>query len=189
MIILVYLSFFLLVTIFSIAMVLFLIFVLDSLIRGHTLPTSRRAARALVEVIKQYKPNAKNFYDLGCSHGTLSLFMKGARADLEVYAVDNSVIRIFFAQLQSKILRRIINFTKQDLFKTNVRQADVVYAYLWYDNMPSLEKKLQNELKKGAIVVTNTSNFPTWKPVDTVMTCPKTYKLPNFETLFVYIKQ
>ena len=188
MIALVY-ALFLLMLALGVSMVLFLIFVLDSVIRGHDLPTSRRATRALVKIIKQYKPDAKNFYDLGCAHGNLSLAIKKALSGLEIYAVDNSAIRIFFAKLSAKVFGRRVNFKKQDIFDTNVRQADIVYTYLWYDLMPLLEKKLQNELKPGAIVITNTSNFLTWKPIQKVVTYTKVSKLPNFETLFVYIKK
>jgi len=51
-----------------------------------------------------------------------------------------------------------------------------------------LEKKLQKELKQGAIVITNTSNFPTWEPMQKIITYHKASKTPNFETLFVYQK-
>ncbi len=189
MIVLAYIIFFLLITIVSIATVLFLIYVLESLIRGHDLPTSRRATRALVKIIKQHKPDAKNFYDLGCAHGGLSLAIKKNLPDLDVYGVDNSAVRIFFATLKSKIFGGRVNFTKQDIFNVDLRQADIVYTYLWYDRMSPLEKKLQNELQERTIVVTNTSNFPTWRPVDAVITCPEVSTMPNFETLFVYMKQ
>lgn len=46
---------------------------LESLIRGHDLATSKKATRVLVDIIKKYKLEANNFYDLGCGHGTLSL--------------------------------------------------------------------------------------------------------------------
>lgn len=117
---------FLAVAIFGAAMVLFLIFAFDSILRGHSLPTSRRATRALVKIIKEHKPDAKNFYDLGCGHGDLSLAIKKAIPSLAIYAIDNSVIRIFFARLASKMLGRAINFKKQDIFDANVRQADIV---------------------------------------------------------------
>ena len=67
MIILVYIVLFLVVTLVSIAMVLFFIFAIDSLARGHDLPTSRRAARALVKVIRQYKQDAR-FRNVICVH-------------------------------------------------------------------------------------------------------------------------
>lgn len=183
-----YIALFLFLTVFSVPVVLFLILALDSLIQSHDLPTSRRAMRALVKVIKQYKPDAESFYDLGCGRGTLSLVLKKALPNLEMHGVDNSAVRIFFAKLKSRILGRRIDFRKQNIFDTDIRSADIVYTYLWYDRMPPLEKKLQNELKPGAIVVTNTTNFPTWQPIQKVVTYPKISKTPDFETLFVYSK-
>ena len=54
--------------------------------------------------------------------------------------------------------------------------------------MPMLEKKLQNELKQGALVVTNTSRFQNWQLVEKAGTYPKVSRTPDFETLFVYVK-
>jgi hypothetical protein len=55
--------------------------------------------------------------------------------------------------------------------------------------MPILEKKLQKELKQGALVITNTSHFQDWQPTEKVVTYPKVSKTPDFETLFVYVKK
>lgn len=183
-----YILLFIISGLFVIALPLVLILAIESLIRGHDLPISRRATRALADTIKKYKPDAKNFYDLGCAHGTLSLRTKKILPNLEICAIDNSAVRIFFANLKSKILRRKVNFQKQDIFKTNLRNADVVYTYLWYDLMPILEKKLQKELQHGAIVITNTSHFRDWQPTEKVVTYPKVSQTSDFETLFVYLK-
>jgi len=188
MIFLTYILLFLISGLVVIALPLFLIFVIESLVRGHDLPISKRATRALVKMIEKYKPDAKIFYDLGCAHGTLSLRLKKIFPALEIYAVDNSAVRIFFAKLKAKILRRKINFQKQNIFKTNLRNADVVYTYLWYNLMPLLEKKLQKELRQGTVVITNTSHFSDWQPRGKVITYPKVSRTPDFETLFVYIK-
>lgn len=188
MIFLVYILLFIILGFFVIALPLVLTLAIESLIRGHDLPTSRRATRALADTIQKYKPDAKIFYDLGCAHGALSLRMKKILPNLEICAIDNSAVRIFFAKLKSKILRRKVNFQKQDIFKTDLRNADVVYTYLWYDLMPILEKKLQEELKRGSVVITNTSHFRDWQPAEKVITYPKVSKTPDFETLFVYIK-
>ena len=170
-------------------LLLFLILAIESLIRRHDLPTSKRAIRTLAKTIQKYKPNVKTFYDLGCARGTLSLRMKKNLPHLKIYATDNSAVRIFFAGLKSKILRRKISFQKQAIFKTDLRNADVVYTYLWYDLMPILEKKFQKELQQGAIVVTNTSHFWGWQPTEKVVTYSKVCKSPDFETLFVYVKE
>jgi ubiquinone/menaquinone biosynthesis C-methylase UbiE len=163
--------------------VLFFVLALDSLLRGHDLATSRRAIKALIKIISQYKLDSYNFYDLGCGRGTLVLAVKRELPHLTVYGIDNSAIRIFFAKIKSKFSGQKINLKKQDIFQIDLRNADIIYAYLWYDLMPLLEKKLRKELKQGAIVITNTSNFPTWKPIKTYVTYPKK---SDFEKLFVY---
>jgi|TARA_B100001971_G_scaffold215064_1_gene256967 SAM-dependent methyltransferase len=189
MTLLVYILLFLILVLFVIALPLFLILAIESLVWGHDLPTSRRGTRALAKTIQKYKPNAKTFYDLGCAHGILSLRMKRILPHLEIQAIDNSAVRIFFAKLKSKILGCRIHFQKQDIFKTDLRNADVIYTYLWYDLMPILEKKLQKELRQGTVVITNTSHFQNWQPIEEVITYPNVSKSPNFETLFVYIKE
>lgn len=170
-------------------MALFIIFALDSLLRGHDLPTSKRTTKALIEIVSRFKPEAKNFYDLGCSRGRLASAIKSKLPRLNVWGVDKNAVRIFFAKLRALVLRQKIDFKKQDIFQTDLRNADIVYAYLWYDLTAPLEKKIQKELKTGAVVITNTSNFPNWKPVEKVITYPKISKIPDFETLFVYIKE
>lgn len=179
---------FALIAAFIIGILLFLIFALDLMICGHDLPTSRRTARALVKIISQIKPDAKNFYDLGCGRGTLILTMKKKLPHLVVYGIDNSRIRVFFARLKSLILNRKVKIKREDVLKTDFKNADIIYTYLWYDMMPALEQKLQKELKQGAIVITNTSKFPNWEPMQKIRTYPKLSGTQDFEILFVYLK-
>ena len=173
---------------FGVLVVLFFVFVLDSLWGGHDLPSSRRVIKHLIEAISQYNPKAAILYDLGCGRGTVALAINKKWPRLETRGLDNSAIRIFFARLKARWLGRKVNFKKQDFFQIDLRDADVVYAYLWHDLMPLLEKKLRNELKRGAMVITNTTKFPNWQPVQKVITYPRTPKTPDFETLFVYVK-
>lgn len=189
MIFLIYVLFFLFSCIFLVVSILFIVFMSESLIKGHDLPTSPQTTRVLFEVIKKYKPDAKNFYDLGCAHGTLSLRLKKVLPNFTIYGIDNSYVRIFFAKIKSKILCRDVNFQRQDIFETDLRNADVVYTYLWYDIMPILEKKLREELKKGSLVITSTSHFKNWEPKEKIATYRKVPKIPNFETLFIYINK
>lgn len=167
----------------------YFIFLIDVFLRGHDLPTSTRATRALIKTISEEQPDAKTIVDLGCAYGSLALRLKKALPHCEVYGIDNNGIRIFFASLYSFFLRRAVFFRRQDIFKVDVRDADIVYTYLWYDRMLPLERKLQSELKKGAIVITNTSHFSNWQPIKKVVTYTGYSKLPDFETLFVYRKE
>lgn len=175
------------IALLSIFTFLLLVFMVDSLIHGHDLPTSRRATKAVVKIISEQN-DAKSFYDLGCAHGSFSVRIKRALPNLSMTAVDNDTIRIFFAKIRSLLFRSEISFIRKNIFDVDLSNADIVYTYLWYDLMPPLEKKLQKELKSGAVVITNTSKFPTWKPIQTVITYPKISSTPDFETLFVYKK-
>jgi len=183
--ILIYLALLLIALLFIIILLLYFLLTMDSLLRVHDLPTSRRAIRTISKIIFERKAKAKNFYDLGCGRGTLALAIKKRFPRFQVFVIDKSSVRIFFAQLKALLLGQKIIFQKANLFDVDLKNVDIVYTYLWYDLMPPLEKKLQRELKPEALIITNTSNFPNWKPLKTYITYPKK---PDFEKLFVYVK-
>lgn len=167
---------------------LFIIFAIDSLIFRHDLATSRRAIKTIYKIISDYNLESGNFYDLGCGRGTVVLAIKKSFPNFSIWGIDRNIVRIFFAKLKVWLLGQKINFKRRDILKMNsldLQNADIIYTYLWYDLMPLLEKKLKDNLKKGALVITNTSNFPNWQPKEIYITYPEK---PEFEKLFVYIK-
>lgn len=166
---------------------LWLVLVVDSILLGHDLPTNRRVMKVLFKFISEHK-TAKNFYDLGCARGALAVSVKRKFPALSICAIDNNPIRIFFAKIRAFIFHQNIKFLRKNIFDVDLSDADIIYAYLWCDLMPPLEKKLQNELKRGAVIITNTSNFPNWKPIKKVITHSEPSGIANYETLFVYIK-
>jgi SAM-dependent methyltransferase len=171
--------------IFLILAIFYFVFMIDILIFAHNLPTSKKAILEVIKIIKKYNPKALNFYDLGCGHGKVVLEIKKEMPNLNVYGVDKDGIRIFFAKIKALILKRKINFINENIFNIDLSKADVLYTYLWYDLMPILEEKVKKELKKGSIIITNTSHFSNLKPIETVRVHPK-IKDENFEKLFVY---
>ena len=162
-------------------------FLLDILIRGHDLPTNKKARQALCKIIAEKAPQAKIFYDLGSGRGTVVLAVKKQLPHLRVCGLDLSRFRCFIAKAKAKFLNKPVMIKRGDLFKVGLSQADVIYAYIWYDLMPALEQKLQQELKPGAIAITNTVHFSNWPLAETIVFDEK---LPgNFGTLFVYVKE
>lgn len=186
----------LLIVIFSSLYFLFMINII--LMRSHDLPTSSQAIKEIIKMISEKNQNKsrtlakvrdKNnlkFYDLGSGKGNVLIAIKKTFPEFSVIGIEKSFLQIFFAKLKSFILRQDISFQKTDLFKVNLEKANIVYTYLWYDLIPGLEKKLKNELKPGAVIITNTSNFPNWQPEEVYIVHPKK---PDFEKLFVYIKK
>lgn len=168
--------------------ILWLVFMINSIALGHDLQTDQKQIKILFDVVEAQKA-AQTFYDLGCAHGSLAVRIKRKLPHLDVCAIDNDSVRIFFAKSRAFILRKKVNFICADILKVNLSQADILYTYLWYDVMPPLEQKLQKELKPGALVITNTSSFPNWKPIKTIEPEKRSEQKVNIETLFIYRKE
>ena len=171
---------------FSLGVVFFFWFILDVLIRRHDLPSDKKARQMIAQIISQRHPQAKNFYDLGSGRGAVILSVKKHLPHLQVIGVDLSRFRCAIAKAKAKLLGRQVRVKRGDLFKQDLSQADVVYAFIWYDLLPPLERKLQQELKPGALAITNTVHFFDWPLAEKIVFDEK---LPgNFGTLFVYVK-
>lgn len=158
-------------------------FLADSAIRAHDLPTTDEARRKVADIIRERAPKGKVLVDLGCARGRFATAMKKEFPAWNVRGVDASGFRLAIAAMRSIVRGVQVRWEKADIFTASVADADVIYTYLWYDTMPPLEKKIWAQAKKGAIVITNTSKFPNWKPVAEYIVHDAT---PDFEKLFVY---
>jgi ubiquinone/menaquinone biosynthesis C-methylase UbiE len=174
---------FVLICLFVLGALAFFVVSLDAVLRGHDLPTSREAVRAFNDLVRMHRPDARVVYDLGAGRGTFALRLNEIAPALQIHAVDKGPIRIWIARLKARWLKRNVDFIRGDIFKADLHDADIVYTYLWYSQMPPLERYLKSVLKPGTLVITNTSYFPDWQPVATRQTWPQHQ---DFERLFVY---
>ncbi len=170
------------------ALVLLVVFIviIEALVRQHYLPTSTTVLDRVQTIISEHIPHGGIVYDLGCGHGLFALSIQKENPTRSVRGIDTSYIRIWFAKVYTYLIGRHVIFTRKNIFNADLRDADIVYTYLWYSVMPPLEQKLRKELKPGAIVITNTSYFPNWKPIRTIITHQVPCATPDFETLFIY---
>ena len=105
-------------------------------------------------------------YDLGAGDGRVLVMAAkefGALAvGVEVGPVQCAVSwwNAFWNGISSQVRIEAGNF-----FQSDISQADVIFAYLTSDQADRLQKKLGNELKLGARVVTVSFNLPNWDPV------------------------
>jgi hypothetical protein len=51
-----------------------------------------------------------------------------------------------------------------NFYRVNVTESDVVFVYLTSAQTTRLQKKLQQELRPGARVVSVAADFPDWQP-------------------------
>ena len=152
---------------------------------GEDFATSKIVIQAMIPVIRQHNGGQGIFFDLGSARGGLTLSISSVFPKLQVYGIDNSWVRVFFSKLRSLFVSHPPIFLQGELFKSDVSKADFIFIYLPRPLLPALEKKFQTELKKGAMVITNTVFFPSWQPTQAFITHPEK---PEFEKLFTYIQ-
>lgn len=104
----------------------------------------------------------KKFYELGSGDGRVVL--EAAKLGADSFGIEQSLLRVLYSKLKaSKLNLKRAKFFHGNIFSKNYYDADIVYIYLLPKGVKKLESKLKNELKKGAIVITQTYHFENWK--------------------------
>ncbi|MDP1722677.1 MAG: hypothetical protein Q8L37_05700 [Candidatus Gottesmanbacteria bacterium] len=123
--------------------------------------SNKKAVDAMIRLAR-LKPGMK-VYDLGSGDGTL-LFRA---ADLGAIAVGLEINPFLVLWTNIKILlsldRNRVTVRWQNFWRTDIHDADVVFVYLLPWRMEKLATKLENELKPGSLVISNSFIFPNWK--------------------------
>lgn len=145
----------------------FAVFLAERAFGGQDFKTSRETINRVIDLLKQRHLESGNFYDLGSGGGELALKIGKAFPQLQITGIDDSSFRILLSNVRS-VFKKNVNFKKANIFKTNTATADIIYLYLPNDVLPELEKKLQKELKPGALVITNKVSFPKWQSIEKV---------------------
>ncbi|MBI2022933.1 hypothetical protein HYS97_03740 [Candidatus Daviesbacteria bacterium] len=91
--------------------------------------------------------------------------LKGAKSFTSWGGVEQSWIRVWLSRYKAN-KEKLINayFFHGDIFKRHYYPADIIYIYLLKEGVYKLEAKLKDELKKGAIIITQKYHFKSWAP-------------------------
>ena len=128
-------------------------------------PTAKDRVRRALEMVDLMPDEL--LYDLGAGDGRIILMAAeefGARAiGIEASPLQYAFtwLRIFFSGNKSTLSVRRENF-----YRTDLSDADVVFAYLTSDQAIRLQDDLASQLKPGTRVVAVAFDFPDWKPKD-----------------------
>ena len=121
--------------------------------------------------------------DLGCGDGKAMRFF---RKNFDLGQIDGYEINIF-AIVRSRIIHLFLKPKKLKIYKKNFIHAEIpkydyIYVYLLPDQLASIEWWLFDCIKKDAIVITNSFQFPKKKPF-------KVYNNPKGKkSIFLYKK-
>ena len=106
----------------------------------------------------------ETLYDLGSGHGRV-LIMAAKEFGLNAVGIEAGPVQCIISWVNalrngvsSKVRIEAGNF-----YKSNLKDADIVFAYLTSDHGHRLQEKLNKELKPGARVVTVSFDLPDWE--------------------------
>ena len=128
-------------------------------------------------------------FDLGAGDGrtvTMAAQIFGARAigvELREDLAKKASISINKTSLANRIT--IVN---GDMFKVNLKSADVVFLYLTTSANEKIRPKLENELKKGVRIVSHDYEIVGWKPIKIENFCENPKIGYPSHTLYLYKK-
>jgi hypothetical protein len=160
----------------------------DRVLGSNGLATSRRAANKVVEILEKRGMKEGIFVDFGSAAGWLSLFVAKRMPGLKVVGIEQDKLRVVISRMRAKV-RGIKNaqFLSQDVFSSQLNDADVVYVFLPKDISGDMAEFLRARMRKGAIAIVNTFPLPLWEPVEIIPTRPE--RKDGFETLRVYMQK
>lgn len=130
-------------------------------------PSSARAIAAMIELGRS-GPNDV-IYDLGCGDGRVvieAVKQTGARG--VCVDIDPKLVREASENATRAGVASRIEFRTQDLFVTDVRDANVVMLFLWPEINLRLLPKLLRELPPGARIVSNMHDMGKFAPTNVI---------------------
>lgn len=123
-------------------------------------PTKMDQIRKILKLAGVKK--GKKFYELGSGDGRVVI--AAAKLGADSSGIEQSLIRVLYSKYKARTLNlKKTYFYHGNLFSKNYNDADIIYIYLLQRGINTLEEKLKQQLKKGAIVITQTYHFKKWK--------------------------
>jgi hypothetical protein len=129
--------------------------------------TTRQAFKALLEQMEsqnKVKDFSIKFMDLGCGLGGNVVFMASQPEVKDSVGVETAPIPYLLARLFTKL--RGGRVLAQDLWKTPLKDSNLVYAFLSTEPMPKLWQKVQSEMQPGSVFVSNSFPVPEVEPTE-----------------------
>ncbi|PIS03205.1 MAG: SAM-dependent methyltransferase [Chlamydiae bacterium CG10_big_fil_rev_8_21_14_0_10_42_34] len=121
------------------------------------MPSSKRAKQAILSI-----PKNGLIYELGSGWGNLAFALA---EKYPIRCFECAFLPWIFSSLLKVIRRRKnISIERKNFFSENLSKADVVVCYLYPGAMEKLKDKFENELKSGALVISNSFQIPGKKP-------------------------
>ncbi|MEN9327709.1 MAG: hypothetical protein RI947_517 [Candidatus Parcubacteria bacterium] len=144
----------------------------SSLMGSPYVPTKNKVLKDILDRAKLKKGDL--FIDLGCGDGRI-VRMAATHYNVEAIGIDINPSLIWLSRLKTKLKKiRNTTFHVQNIYKSDISNADVVYLFLLPKFLVNLQNKLLKETKKGALIISHGFRIDGWDQylVDTIVAKP-----------------
>ncbi len=125
---------------------------------------TRHTVAALFE-----RAGGNTFIDLGCGLGGIVGAVAAAHPAARVTGVETAPLSFLVSWLRIGVFgHRNADIRYESIWNTDVRDADVVYAFLSPAPMTRLYEKLKSEMKPGALFISNSFAVPGGEPDEVI---------------------
>jgi ribosomal protein L11 methylase PrmA len=141
-------------------------FYLPFLFGAPYLPSNRKETTTIVSFAKKYskKKNPKAI-DLGSGNGKIILAL--SKSGIKSKGFEINPFLLWLTKLKIKLmkskLKNQVSVSQRNFMLEDLSKYDIITIFQTNKMMKKLEGKLQKELKKGSIVISNEWKFPNWK--------------------------
>jgi len=126
-------------------------------------PTTDEKLQIMLE-LAHVKPGQK-VADLGSGNGKIIIALAKLGVEGHGYEINYFLVWQSRHTIRRLGLEKLAKVHRQSFRQADLSSIDLVTLYTSAETMAGFEKKLQKELKSGAKVVSNTFQFPNWKPL------------------------
>ncbi len=130
----------------------------------YGLPPVSSSKERIRKALELTNPQAgETLYDLGSGHGRV-LIMAAKEFGLNAVGIEAGPVQCVISRINAlrNGVSSKVRIEAGDFYKSNLKDADIVFAYLTSGYGNRLQEKLKRELKPGARVVTVSFDLPDW---------------------------
>jgi 16S rRNA A1518/A1519 N6-dimethyltransferase RsmA/KsgA/DIM1 with predicted DNA glycosylase/AP lyase activity len=120
--------------------------------------TSAKAIRMVLEAVT-INPH-DHIYELGAGSARFLQAVEKMYPTTRLTGIEYSPLTYWLAKLNIKAKKSKVKLIRQNLFKTNLKDANLIYCYLIPDMMPKLQEKIMAECQPGTKIISHMFSIP-----------------------------
>ncbi len=147
--------------IFVITAAFYMLFLIYSSVMGAPYVPSKK--KLIVNILQEIPLTKKTrFLDLGCGDGRV-VIAAAKEYKLKAVGIDINPMIIAWAKIKARLTKvTAVEFRVANIFKTDLKNYDIIFMFLMPQLLIKLKPKLQQETKKKALLISHGFKIDGW---------------------------